>query len=266
MNILIVDDEMIAIEGIIANVAFDQYGIEKVFTANSMEQAKVIIQGEKTIDIMICDIEMPNGSGLELIGWMNSHYPDIASVILSCHNEFEFAQQAVSLSCLKYILKPATPDILADTLKKAVLYVEQRAAEGKIKKLGEEYIQKIAETKEEDINAVEKVRRYIVEHIQEDLVVEKLAQMVYLSQNHLTRSFKRKYGKTVMEYITDCRLSLAEELLQSTDLTVTMVSAKAGYSNYAYFSKLFKKHCGYTPTQYQSKYRRQYKNPDVKRG
>lgn len=252
MNILIVDDEVIAIEGIQANVDFSQYGIGQVYTATSVQKAKGVLQKQK-IAIILCDIEMPGGTGLELLEWVRDNQPDIVSVILSCHDEFSFAQQAVSLSCMEYILKPATPDVLANVLGKVVSRVKQQTQDEKIKKLGEAYVQRMAGEKEEP-SAVEQVQKYITEHIGEELLVEQLARMVYLSQNHLTRIFKKKYGKTVTEYIADYRMGLAQELLAGTRLTVTMISAKVGYPNYAYFSKQFKRYSGYTPSQYRNKF------------
>ena len=120
--------------------------------------------------------------------------------------------------------------------------------------MGERYVEQVVGQQWDEISAVEQVQRYITEHIAEELSVEKLAKMVYLSQNHLTRSFKKKYGKTIVEYISDCRLNLAEELLKNTNLTVTMVSAKVGYPNYAYFTKQFKKHSGHSPRTFRELY------------
>lgn len=251
MNILLVDDEVLAIEAIRAATPFEKYGITEVLTANSVKQARKILQ-ERKVDIVVCDIEMPNGSGLELMEWMNENCPGIVKMILSCHNEFEFAQQAVSLSCQQYILKPATPEIMEKVLEKVVGQVAKQDSDRKMKQLGEAYARMLTDTEKEDTDIAETVRNYIMDHVQEELVVEQLAQMVHVSQNHLGRCFKRKYGKTVLEYISDYRLSLAEELLKNTGLTVTMISAKVGYPNYIHFTKQFKRYSGYTPSQYRN--------------
>lgn len=253
MKLLIVDDEVIAIEGILANADFQGCGIDGVYTANSMQQAKDILCREG-ISIVLCDIEMPNGNGLLLIEWVGEHYPQIVSIILSCHSEFEFARRAVSLSCMEYILKPATPDILADVLRRAVQESESRNSDEKIRKLGEAYVHRLAAEEENEVSAVEQVQRYITEHIEEELSVEGLSRMVYLSANHLARCFKKKYGRTITEYITDYRMGLAEELLQKTDLTVTAVSSRVGIPNYAYFSRQFKRYSGCSPSQYRNRY------------
>lgn len=253
MKILIVDDEQIAIEGILANIEFSQYGISQVATANNMEQAKEVIR-QGGIQIVMCDIEMPNGSGLELIAWINAWDSKIVTLILSCHTEFQFAQAAVGLSCQQYLTKPATPEELDKAITSAVSEVLKRSSDQNIRKFGEEYMKRLAGGSEDEVGAVEQVHAYIIDHIEEELSVEELARRVYLSQNHLARIFKKKYGKTIVEYITQYRLGLAEELLKNTNLTVTTVSAKIGYPNYAYFTKLFKKYTGYTPSAYRNKY------------
>lgn len=255
MNILLVDDEVLAIDAICAKAPFAKYGITEIYTANSMKQAKELLQTH-SVDMMLCDIEMPGGSGLELMEWANEKCPDMVKMILSSHNEFDFAQQAMDLSCLMYLLKPATPELMDKALAKAVALVLRQDSDRKLKHLGEVYAGKLTgtENQDRDLGVAETVEKYIMEHIQEDLVVEKLAQIAFVSQNHLGRCFKKKYGKTVLEYISDYRLSLAEKLLRDTDMTVTMISAKIGYPNYGYFTKQFKKFSGYTPSQYRAVY------------
>ncbi len=253
MNLLIVDDEAIAIEGIKVNVNWDMLEFEHIYEANSMQQAMSLLTAYD-IDIMLCDIEMPNGSGLDLIEWVNAHYPEVISIILSCHGEFDFARQAVSLACLDYILKPATPDDLMKVLGRAAQQVHEREKDARYRKYGEDYMSRLAGGGDEDKDAVEKVCNFIADHVEEDLSVEKLAEQAYLNPNYLTRVFKKRIGKTVTEYITEYRLRLAEDLLRDTRLSITMISAKVGYQNYTYFIKQFKKFTGYAPREYRQKY------------
>ncbi len=250
MNLLIVDDEKFAIEGIMAAAPFEKYGIDGVLTANCMQQAVEILEREK-VDILLCDIEMPNGSGLDLIKWVNENRPRVVKLILSCHNEFEFAQQAVGLSCLLYILKPATPEAMDKALAKASAKVLKSAADDRMMQFGEAYARKMVGADDSEQTVVEKVNAYIREHITSELSVDELSAKAFVSPNHLTRCFKKQYGMTVTEYIIDYRMGLAEKLLKDTNLTVTAVSAKVGYANYAYFTRQFKKYSGYTPSQYR---------------
>ena len=248
INLLIVDDEQIVIDMMKVIVNYVDFNIDYVYFANSMKEAQDIMK-EKQIDIALCDIEMPGGSGLDLILWINEYYPNIIKIILTAHNEFEFAQRAVSLHCYSYMLKPATADMMAGLLPKAIKEVLSRRSDIKLRTLGGDYAKTILSEEKRDV--IEEVRQYIDQHINEELVVEKLAQMAYISQNHLTRSFKKRCGMTVIDYITEHRLTLAESMLRNSNKSVTMIADEVGYFDYVYFSKLFKRHYGMTPREYR---------------
>lgn len=94
--------------------------------------------------------------------------------------------------------------------------------------------------------------KYIEDHLSEDMSVSKLANMVYVSPDHLTRSFKKRLGQTVSDYILQKRMILAGELLRDRKMTITMVSDCVGFSNYSYFTEQFKKYYKMTPREYQS--------------
>lgn len=254
MKLLIVDDEPIALEGLTHTVNFQDYGVDKVFTARSMARAQEILK-KWQIDIALCDIEMPGGSGLDLIAWIRENYPDMVNIILSCHSEFDFARQALDLSCLQYLVKPASSGELGAALTKAVQLIEKRNREKTYQKLGREYAVKVSGVEREDQDALGKVEEYIRSHIDEEMTVEQLASMVFISANYLTRCFKKKHGKPVSEYIIELRMTLAQEMLKNTDLTVTAISSKVGYPNYTYFTKLFKKYSGDTPTEYRGRHK-----------
>ncbi len=104
-QLLIVDDEIHAVHAVHAGVIWEELRIVKIHTAYNIGQAKEIFQ-HYPIDLMICDIEMPQGSGIDLLVWVREHYPATESVFLTCHSSFEYAQQAVQLGSLDYLLKP----------------------------------------------------------------------------------------------------------------------------------------------------------------
>jgi two-component system response regulator YesN len=115
-QLLIVDDEIHAVRGIKAGVEWDLIGISKVQEAYNIRQAKEIISTQK-IDVMICDIEMPEGDGFELLAWVKEYFPTTETIFLTCHADFEFAQKAIQLGSLDYMLKP----VRFVELEKAVL-------------------------------------------------------------------------------------------------------------------------------------------------
>jgi two-component system, response regulator YesN len=77
--------------------------------------------------------------------------------------------------------------------------------------------------------------------------------VIQLSPDYLTRAFKKKYKCTPIDYITEQRMFLAKELLLANTMSISMISAKVGYSNYSYFTKIFKGYFGETPREFQRK-------------
>ncbi|UJF31833.1 response regulator transcription factor [Paenibacillus hexagrammi] len=125
-SLLIVDDEKFAAEGIRNGLDWLSLGINNVYVAHHSREAKMIYQSMK-IDIMICDIEMPDETGLDLLAWVKEHSPNTESVFLTCHSEFAFAKKAVHLGSFDYLLKPADPDELAGVVRTMLQAVAERA-------------------------------------------------------------------------------------------------------------------------------------------
>ena len=105
MNVILVDDEEVALNALRRRVDWKKYGFEEVFAANSAQQAQEAFQSH-TIDVMISDIEMPGGSGLELFEWVKVYYPAVECVYVTCHPEFDYVRKALQLGSADYILKP----------------------------------------------------------------------------------------------------------------------------------------------------------------
>ncbi len=201
MRLLIVDDEIFAIEGIKAGVNWEVLDFSEVLTANSYAQAVEIME-DTPVEIILCDIEMPNESGLELVAWVNEHHPKTECIILSCHDEFDFARQAVQLRCLDYILKPARYDFLNRGTWQSNSECKGEDHQDILEGYGQLYIDNLSKSKgAETEDIAEKTAHYIEEHLSEELSVSSLANMVYVSPDHLTRTFKKKYQCTVSDYI-----------------------------------------------------------------
>jgi len=122
-QLLIVDDEIHAIEGVKSDLDKEKLGISTIHTAYSMRQAIQIIEQEQ-IDIMLCDIEMPQGSGLELLAWVREHYPNIITIFLTSHADFHYAKEAIQLGSLDYLLKPVHTSELEKAIVRAKHIVE----------------------------------------------------------------------------------------------------------------------------------------------
>lgn len=101
---------------------------------------------------------------------------------------------------------------------------------------------------------VDQVKKYIEEHyVEEDLSLNLLASYVNFSPNHLSMIFSQQTGQTFIKYLTDYRMNKAKELLKGTVKRSSEISLEVGYKDPHYFSYLFKKTQGMTPTQYRGK-------------
>ncbi len=261
MKLLIVDDEIFAIKGILDSVDWTRLKFDEVLTAGSYSQA-VNLMRQNEIAVLLCDIEMPMGSGLELVQWAQDHSPDTLCIILSCHDEFSMAQQALRLNCLDYLLKPPVPQMVTAALEHAKTVYQQNREKKRYLDYGKLYVSGGKKAEETDTtppggvsgnktDVVAAVEEYIRAHIDEQLTVEGLAALVYVNPEYLSRLFKKKHHKTLVEYITAERMELAAGMLRNSRMTVSSVSARVGYPNYSYFTRIFKKYFGVTPREYQ---------------
>lgn len=96
---------------------------------------------------------------------------------------------------------------------------------------------------------------YIHEHLAADLTVEKLAGMAYMSKGHYRALFRKVAGISPMEYIIEHRIRLACDLLRGTDGPVQEIAATVGYGDSHYFTRLFTRKMGITPSAYRKNYR-----------
>ncbi|KQY83008.1 hypothetical protein ASD24_11985 [Paenibacillus sp. Root52] len=118
-NLLIVDDEVYALQAMVEGVNWHSAGIDQVFSAGDAEEARIILK-RHAIDIMICDIEMPGETGLDLQSWVLKHDPGMLTIFLTGHALFAYAQSAIKLNSFDYVLKPAPADQLLKIVSQAV--------------------------------------------------------------------------------------------------------------------------------------------------
>jgi len=251
LKAILIDDEEVAVNALKRRVSWEKYNVSQVFTAQSMEQAQKLFEQEK-IDFMLCDIEMPQGNGLELYEWVKLYYPATECIYVTCHPEFEYMRKALKLGSADYIFKPIDYEELDEVLQQLVERLQRKTV---LEKIPEGIILTIAkeESDKEQDSAIHAAKKYILEHIQETIYVEDIANVVFLNSQYLMRLFKKETGVSILEFITNERIGLAKELLLKTEFPVNKVADQVGYSNYSYFTKIFKRSTGLSPAAYRQK-------------
>ncbi|MCM3171819.1 helix-turn-helix domain-containing protein [Paenibacillus sp. MER 99-2] len=107
-------------------------------------------------------------------------------------------------------------------------------------------------TEEERTNLViQTLGRYIKDNLEKDLSLVRLAELNHFNPSYLSRLFKQEMGINLSEYIDECRIRKAKQLLHNTDLMVREVALQVGYESAHSFTRLFKKLTGMTPQEYR---------------
>jgi AraC-like DNA-binding protein len=99
-----------------------------------------------------------------------------------------------------------------------------------------------------------KVKDYINTHINDELRLEQLANLVSMTPTAFSRFFKLRTGKTFSEYIIDIRLGHAARLLLDTTDSVSEICWDCGFNTLSNFNRLFRKRKGCSPTEFREKY------------
>lgn len=104
-----------------------------------------------------------------------------------------------------------------------------------------------------NLQVVQSAVDYIRNHYQQRLTLEGIAQKVYVSPSYLSRLFKKEIGCTVIELLTKVRIEEAKKVFHDPKYTVRQVAAEIGFEDANYFSKVFRRLEGITPSEYKQK-------------
>lgn len=344
IKVFLVEDEFVIRDGIRKNIDWESNGLIFCGDASDGELALKSIR-EQHPDIVITDIRMPFMDGLELSRHIREEFPQTEIIVLSGHEEFEYAKECIRIGVSEYLLKPisredllAKVNVIADKLREkraqqsiveldashsidrdrlldflrfhspeeADIFVDEmiESTEGGFRSqifrqyltmdvyfTTISYLSEIGVSKEDQDSlaidmsnleqsedtiralkellstacvlrgqvrnsrhseVVDKVIRYVEEHYKdEELSLNQVADHVSFSANHLSTVFHQEYGQSFVKYLTDFRINKAKKLLRDTNMRSSDVCYEVGYKDPHYFSSIFKKNLGVTPTQYR---------------
>lgn len=118
MNLLIVEDEVRLRNALANNIPWEKHGIEVVGKAANGKAALELIDRKKP-DLLLLDLQMPEMDGLSLARRLREEDPLMKIVILSGHDDFAYAQAALELGVVSYLLKPAGDQEILEAMLKA---------------------------------------------------------------------------------------------------------------------------------------------------
>ena len=238
IKLLIADDEDTIRNGIAKYIQLHTDRFDKIYLAANGQEAVDIIYRDKP-DIMFLDIQMPLLDGIEVM--QEAKRADILpyTMILSGYDEFKYCQQALRLGAKEYLLKPVRSSDILQMLNRAA--DELFGPQEKVKE----------ETTEEKNHLVELAKEYMEEHYYENIMLADAAQKVGVSAGYLSTLFQRQLSKGFVDYLNEIRIEHACTYLQQGYLKTYEIAYKVGFKDEKYFSKVFKKIKGQSPSEYR---------------
>ena len=371
MKVLIVDDEPFITQGLSLLIDWEKEGFE---IAACLENGKEALQflEKNEVDLILTDIRMPECSGLELMEKVREQkLSDAYFIIMSGYDDFGYAQKALRMGCLDYLLKPVDGAELIEILKKIRSTEKEKVQErrrqaeleqayrgrnmisrligtydsgnaqkiicnevldklvgaievndsGEIDKLVHEFYKevkekdipeesvnfnisyllfqliRIASEQDDEVNHEEimnfisessleeglvkgksdhmvrfcldyaeyisqlrkrsahsvlrDVEKEIQNHYAENISLREMSQKFFINNAYLGQMFKKKYGVSFKDYLTDYRIKMAAKMLVNTDKKIISIAEEVGYKDSDYFVQKFIERMGCTPSKYR---------------
>lgn len=211
-------------------------------------------QIEKSIpDLIITDLMLPQMDGNQLTEILKktpstSHIPIIMSITKGANNT---RIKSIKSGVDAFLVKPFVEEELHALVEQLL-----RSRKGLLKKIAQTFIEKQTNREsimdDDDIVFIQKVSEIIHREISNfELSTQLIAEKMHMSTSHLNRKIKSMTDLSTTGYILSIRLNKAKKVLITTQKAIGEVAMECGFSDFAYFSRTFKKEFGITPSQYQ---------------
>ena len=244
IKVLIAEDENLIRKKLLHFIDYDALGMVVVAdVANGVSGVELIKKYKP--DIVLADINMPEKDGLDMIKETLDY--DYIAIIISGYDYFSYAQRALKYGVTDYLLKPISLDDLNEALLNAreIIY-KKRSVISRNSDI-ENAIDISTDEAIKDSTVVEMIN-FIKNNYQDKISISDLSKKLAYSESMLNRKFKKEVHITFNEYLNRYRINKAIELLKNSDYNITEISYMCGYSSAKYFSRVFKKYLGISPS------------------
>lgn len=238
IKLLVADDEDVIRNGITKYIQLHSNRFEKIYMAENGQEAIDLIFKHKP-DIMLLDVQMPLKSGIEVIQEAARAGIIPVTVILSGHDDFKYAQQAMRYGVRDYLLKPSRSSEIMQKLNELADEI-----------YGSPHNRQQAEDKSKN-QAVERAKEYIKEHYYENITLNQVAEQAGITSGYLSTLFTQNLNCGFVDYLNEVRINHACTYLQQNYLKTYEIAFKVGFNDEKYFSRVFKKVKMVSPYEYR---------------
>lgn len=242
LKVLIVEDEELIRNEIHLTTPWDLFSCEVVGIAENGFEGETLFRELKP-DIVITDIRMPGKDGIEMLQDIRPS----AAIILTGHSDFDYARSAIKLGVRDYLLKPVDDEEFYASLKSisdSLIKMKSEITQFR------EYIQQPESGKQDYY--INSAVNFINIHYASPISLGDVADHIGISESYLSRLFKSRTGYSYLVYLRNHRLRKALELMKDQGRRINEVARDTGFHDMSYFSSIFKKCVGMSPSQYQN--------------
>ena len=235
IRVLLVEDEISTLNLLKIIVDWEEFQMKIVGTASNGREALFRIQETKP-DLIITDIKMPIMDGLSLAEEVYRSEPQIKVIIVTAYEDIRLAQRALRSGVVDFILKP----LKRHEIKEALTRAEKLLIAADTEK----------ETDAKDL--MEQIRAFLDQnYFRKELSLPMIAEKYYINSSYLSRTFSKRYGITLIEYLNKIRIEHACHYLEDGSWKIYQIAEMVGIPNSDYFAKCFKKVKGISLKDYK---------------
>lgn len=238
-HLLIADDEENILKAMGNYIQKNTRVFTKIYYASNGQEALDLIY-QYNPDVMLLDMQMPVKNGIEVMKEATAAGVCPKTVVLSGFDTFAYVQQALRCGAKDYLLKPCKSTEFLEKL--------EEVATGITKSGMEEHNETVQNYQ------VKMAKKYIKEHLTQELNLPMVAEQVGVSMAYLSTLFTQNLGCGFIDYLNKERIDRACAYMQDGKMKVYEIAFKVGFHDEKYFSRVFKKVRGMSPSVYRQKF------------
>ena len=236
MNLLIADDENLELKVLEKTVKKHFVDELEIFASSNGRKASQICDEVKP-DIALLDIEMPGMNGIELAKYIKEKYTNCIIIFITAYDRFDYAIEAIHIKAFDYLLKPWKEERLCELINTAI-----------------ENVRSMQKTDSIVHSQKDVIKDYIERNYKKDISAKDVAGILGYSDVYFSKVFKQLFDDNFINYLTKIRIDRAKVLLKDVSFNIKEVGKSVGYADSNYFTKVFKRSIGISPSEYRSKH------------
>ena len=250
-KLLVAEDELIERKVLCKTLQKYLGDLISLYEAKNGREAMELFAREAP-QVAVLDIEMPGFTGLEVARKIRETDKNCAILFLTGFDKFDYARQAISVRAMEYLLKPYNEQELVFAVEEAIRQVSVQLPTRPLQAPVPE--EPVRPEKDGDMRTAiirAEIGSFIDAHYREDISMQDAAAALRYSDAYFCKLFKQCFKVNFSAYLNEYRVNRARQLMLDPRLNMKDIGAAVGYSDANYFTRVFKRLTGQTPSEYR---------------